>query len=389
MLRSLRFEGAASRSRLAERTGLSKTTVSAIVTELLEVAAVEEEASSRAGRGRPAVPVRLRSQPHVSVGLEVNVDYVSAVVLDLAGRTRLSETRSRRSRDPDPLVALVDLAQAVHAQVEAAGAAAVGVTVAVPGLIAADRREVVWTPNLGIEHGTRLHDQVAAVVASRCPVEIANDANCAALAESRHGAAAGLDDAVYLTGTVGIGAGILERGVLRTGAHGFAGEVGHMPLGDPRAVCGCGRTGCWEASIGLHALLRATRMPELEDPLTTAAAVAVRARTDPAVAGALRGLGELVGLGLSALTAVLDPRVVVLGGYFVPLGDHVLEPARLALARRSAPAQRPVPDLRLGALGIRAAATGAAERGLMAVLSGEAALDAPAPPGGPPPGAGS
>jgi predicted NBD/HSP70 family sugar kinase len=149
-----------------------------------------------------------------------------------------------------------------------------------------------------------------------------------------------------------------------------------MPVGDPAAVCGCGRRGCWEASIGLHAMLRAVGMPELDTPVASAEAVAARAATDAGVREALQRLGHDVGLGLSVLATVLDPAVVVLGGYFVPLGELVLAEARRTLdARLVAPVQHR-PELRLGALGIEAAALGAAEQSLARVFSGEQELTA-------------
>ncbi len=134
-----------------------------------------------------------------------------------------------------------------------------------------------------------------------------------------------------------------------------------MPVGDPDARCGCGRRGCWEASIGLHAMLDAVGMTELETPLETARAVASRALTDAEVRAGLARLGRDVGLGLAVLATVLDPAVVVLGGYFVPLGELVLAPARQTLDERLVSAVQTRPELRLGALGIQAAALGAAE----------------------------
>jgi predicted NBD/HSP70 family sugar kinase len=148
-----------------------------------------------------------------------------------------------------------------------------------------------------------------------------------------------------------------------------------MPVGDPTVRCGCGRTGCWEASVGLHAMLRAVEMPELGTPLASAEAVAVRARTDLRVRERLAALGEDVGLGLAVLTQVLDPAVVVLGGYFVPLGELVIGPARRTLEQRVVGPVRG-PELRVGELGIEAAALGAAERGFTQVFSGERELPA-------------
>lgn len=370
VLRSLRQQGPATRAELAKRTGLAKATVGVIVGALGDAAAVSESDTVLApgARGRPGRPVSLTGERLLGLGLELNVDYVSAVLLDLGGRVRLSETRPVTD---DPLAALLSLARDVVRR--GPQGRLLGAMVAVPGLVRGDDRSVAWAPNLHVAD-----DVVAAaveeVIDGRCGVSVGNDANCAAVAESHHGAALGADHALYLTGTVGIGAGIVTDTRLLRGSTGFAGEVGHMPIGDSTATCGCGRQGCWEASIGLHAMLASVGMPELETPMRSAEAVAARSAHDPRVRAALMRLGTDVGLGLAILANVLDPEVIVLGGYFVALGDQVLEPARAALDQRlSSPAQRR-PDLRLSTLGMEAAALGAAERSLEAVFAGEVAV---------------
>ncbi|MDP2775580.1 MAG: ROK family protein, partial [Nocardioides sp.] len=311
-------------------------------------------------------PVALTGEGLLGLGLELNVDYVSAVVLDLGGRVRLSETRPVAGTDPLP--ALLDLARSVVRR--APGGRLVGAMVAVPGLVLGDDRTVAWTPNLAAPD-ERVALAVEDLLDGRCPVSVGNDANCAAYAESHHGAAVGAEHSLYLTGTVGIGAGIVTDGRLLRGSAGFAGEVGHMPIGDSTSVCGCGRRGCWEASVGLHAMLAAVGMPELDTPYLSAQAVAARAEHDPVVRAALETLGRDVGLGLAILANVLDPSLVVLGGYFVALGEHVLGPARRSLdARLPSPAQTR-PELRLSTLGMEAAALGAAELALEGVFSGE------------------
>lgn len=369
VLRSLRQLGPATRAELAQRTALAKATVGVIVAGLEAAGAVTEAVTTepRGGaRGRPGRPVTLRGDRWVGLGLEVNVDYVAAVVLDLAGEVRRSETRAVAGDD-----VLDDLVRDVVGRCRADGQQVVGATVAVPALVRGDNRTVAWAPNLGVT-GDALATRVEALVGA--PVRVLNDANCAAYAESHHGAAVGAAHALYLTGTVGIGAGIVDRGELVRGATGFAGEVGHMPIGDSSARCGCGRQGCWEASIGLHALLAAVGMPELDTPLETAVAVAERAAADPGVRAVLTRVGEDVGLGLSMLAGVLDPEVVVLGGYFVPLGELVLGPARETLDRRLASAAQTRPELRLSTLGIQAAALGAAEQAFADVFAGEIEL---------------
>jgi predicted NBD/HSP70 family sugar kinase len=299
----------------------------------------------------------------VALGLELNVDYASAVVLDLAGRAVFSG--SRPAGGPDVLVALAR--EAIEQRVGPARTF-VGTTVAVPALVRDDNRTVAWAPNLDVA-GPGLADTLATMVPG--PVRVSNDANCAAYAEAHHGAARGVAHSLYLTGTVGIGAGIVQHGEVVRGGAGFAGEVGHMPMGDSSARCGCGRRGCWEASVGLHAMLEAVGMPELESPLRTAESVAARAADDVGVRAGIERIGRDLGLGLAMLSSVLDPEVVVLGGYFAPLGELVLEPARRTLDERLASSVQVRPELRLSTLGIQAASLGAAEQAFGPVFAGE------------------
>jgi predicted NBD/HSP70 family sugar kinase len=370
VLRALRRLGPSTRAELAKATGLAKATVGVIVADLEAAGAVVEEGSRPGVRGRPGRPVALRGERFVALGLELNVDYVSAVVLDLAGQVRFSD--SRPGGDATDLLALL---RDAHTAAIGPDRTLVGATVAVPALVRADNRTVAWAPNLSLE-GSRLAVDLGAELAAlghalpAAAFGVSNDANCAAYAESHHGAARGAAHALYLTGTVGIGAGIVQDGELVRGGAGFAGEVGHMPLGDASALCGCGRRGCWEASVGLHAMLAEVGMRELDTPLRTAEAVAARAVDDEDVRAGLARIGERVGLGIAMLASVLDPEVVVLGGYFAPLGDLVLEPARRTLDERLASAVQVRPEVRPSTLGIQAAALGAAEQSLGPVFSG-------------------
>lgn len=369
VLRSLRVDGPATRAELSGRTGLSKATVGAIVGDLEDAGAVRELEQVRSGdRGRPGLRLTLAGGRPVGIGLEANVEYVAAVVVDLSGEVRHRVTRPVVDvRDIEGTLA--DIADGVADTLRMAGQTPVGATVAVPGLITEDDRTIAWTPNLRLA-GTGIAERVDAAFGWTDRVRVHNDADCAALAELHHGAGRGSGHLLYLTGTVGIGAGLVEGGRLVRGARGFAGEVGHLPIGEPGARCGCGRTGCWEASVGLHALLAAVGMPELATPEETARVVAEKAQAEPAVRAAVEGVATRLGQGLAIVTGILDPSVVVLGGYFEPLGDLVLAPAREVLAASLAAPVQQVPDLRVGALGTEAAALGAAERSLTALFDG-------------------
>ena len=373
VLRSLRYDGPASRAELAGRTGLAKATVGAIVADLVVGGAVRSFEQVRSGdRGRPGLRLTVAGGRPVGIGFEANVEYVAAVVIDLSGAVRHRVTRAVPAvAQVEP--ALASLAAEVAVLLDADDLHPVGATVAIPGLIGGDDRTIAWTPNLGLT-GTSVAELVDAAFGWQDRARLSNDADCAALAELHHGAGRGSGHMLYLTGTVGIGAGLVEDGRLVRGARGFAGEVGHLPIGEPGARCGCGRLGCWEATIGLHAMLAKVGLAELDTPERTARSVAELAESDPAVRSALEEIGTHLGRGLAILTGLLDPAVIVLGGYFGPLADVVLAPASAVLdATLAAPVQGR-PDLRVGELGTESAARGAAERALDELYAGRLEL---------------
>jgi predicted NBD/HSP70 family sugar kinase len=370
VLTSLRQAGPATRTELARRTGLAKATVGTIVGGLGEAGLVSEAGPVTAGRGRPGRPVTLTGGHVLGLGVEVNVDYVATVTTDLSGRVRHEQTlpvpASRTALDE-----VVDAVAGRAAEIRATGDRLVGLAAAVPGLVSAGGSVVRWAPNLhwaDLDLGRALRDAAGDVV---CTVD--NDANCAALAETSHGAARDVGSALYLTGTVGIGAGIVHDHRLVRGGAGFAGEVGHLPLGGTDALCGCGRRGCWEAAIGLRAMLDTVQMREGHTPWSTAQAVADRAGVDPRVAAGLAEVGARLGRGLATLVGVVDPEAVVLGGYFVPVAPWLVPAAEDAMRAHLTFAALHLPQIRLSPLDLRAAALGAAEQSLAGVLSGAVA----------------
>jgi hypothetical protein len=196
VLRSLRYDGPASRAELAGRTGLAKATVGAIVADLELGGAVRHYEQIRSGdRGRPGVRVTVAGGRPVGIGLEANVEYVAAVVIDLSGAVRHRVTRTV----PDVAQvesALARLAAEVAVHLEAEGQQPVGATVAIPGLIAGDDRTIAWTPNLGLT-GTSVAALVDEAFGWQDRARLSNDADCAALAELHHGAGRGSGHMLY------------------------------------------------------------------------------------------------------------------------------------------------------------------------------------------------
>ena len=284
--------------------------------------------------------------PAVALGVEVDVDYLSAVAVTLGGEIVLRERRAVHSPGPEEArAAIVALADGLDRPL-------LGACVAVPGLVDPDTATVRHAPNL---HWRDVS------VAGWLPGGVAcdNDANLAVVAEHRRGAPA---DSAYLTGTVGVGAGLLLNGRVYRGGFGYAGEIGHMPIAGNDVLCGCGRTGCWEAVVGLEALLH--RVAPGEDGTYDEKVALLHARasaSDPATLDALADHGAWLGRGAAALVNLLNPRSVILGGFFADMAPWSLDALRSELDAHVLATDLGPCELRLSTLGVTAASLGAAD----------------------------
>jgi predicted NBD/HSP70 family sugar kinase len=379
VLRHLRDAGPRSRARIAADTGLNKATVSSLVAELVERGLVVEGAVDRMGAvGRPGQIVEVDGRTVAGIGVEVNVDYIAAVVLNLRDETLFEQrlAHDTRLRGPErTLDAVGDLsAQAVSATV-AMGARPVGITMAVPGLIETAAGMLTYAPNFGWRDVLVVDALARRLGHPAYPILVDNDANLSALGEFAMGAAAGTQDLLYLTGEVGVGGGVIVGGQLVRGAEGFSGEVGHMPLAPGGHRCGCGRRGCWETMVGLSALLRVAaddddpvRDPSL-DLEQRLAEIDRRAKVgDARTLAALDEIGTALGVGASILVNVFNPRAIVLGGYFAVLGDYLVAPMTAELRDRVIAPDLAGCHIELSTLGFTAAIRGGAHVALDAVL---------------------
>ena len=315
-----------------------------------------------------------------AVGVDIGGTKVLGVVLDTDAPERgpLAEARRPTPRGADALVATIaGVVADLFEQVGADEVAVVGV--GLPGLI--DRNGVLrFGPNLPGIVDLDVEQALAEVL--DLPVVVDNDANCAAWAERCLGAAGGRDHALLVTLGTGIGAGLIADGRPFNGAHGMAGEPGHMTVdpGGPR--CPCGRRGCWEryaSGSGLGFLAREAALAGRADQVLARAggdAEAVRGEHvtaaaregDPEAAAVMDDFGWWVAVGVANLVNILDPEVVVLGGGLVTEADLFLPATRTAFADLVlAGAHRPEVPIVAASTGERAGALGAA---LLAVERG-------------------
>jgi glucokinase len=260
----------------------------------------------------------------------------------------------------------------------AAGLDVAGIGLGCAGTVDWGRGTVVMSPHLPLDD-TPVRARIAA--ATGLPTTLDNDANVAALAETRVGVARGSRHVVMLTLGTGVGGGLVLDGRVYRGATGSAAELGHIRVASDGEPCNCGGTGCLEAYASGRALERIARgivgkrgadtrgttvyaeaLADLEarGRLTGETVGTLALQGDRAAGDAVREVAGWLGVGLTSLANVFNPEVMVVGGGLVTLGELLLAPAREVLARCGLSPNREIARVVPAALGNEAGLVGAA-----------------------------
>ena len=325
---TLLHRGAQPRSQLTAQTGLNRSTIAALVTELTELGlAYESEPDPTRQVGRPSPMVNADAR---TVAIAVNPE-VDAITIGVVGLDGALLKRIRYETEMSPTVAefvriTSVVIESLRGEYESAGRV-IGIGVAVPGLVRVDDGLVRWAPHL--QWRDEPVSQLLAA-ATGYPVWTANDASVGAFAEHIYGAARGIDDLIYLNGGAsGIGGGIISDGRPLTGRAGYAGEFGHVRVENGAAEKGTRDEGSLETEVNRADLLQAVGLTNADAETLDAA---LRESTDPAVSALVRR--QLLSLGTSLRNAVnvLNPEVIVLGGFlasiFLTDPDFLIERVR-------------------------------------------------------------
>lgn len=321
----------------------------------------------------------------VSIGIDIGGTKVAGGVVTEDGAIIARCRRDTPHRSTSPAVVedvIVEVVEDLMADLEADSVVAIGIGAA--GFVAADRATVVFAPHLSWRDEP-LRDRLS--VRLDPPVFIDNDANAAAWAEGRFGAARGESHLVMITLGTGIGGGLLWDGRVMRGKYGIAGEYGHMQVVPDGHRCECGNRGCWEQYASGNALVRearalvAARSPIAMDMITringdpanlTGPLVTEAAREgDRMAVELLTEIGTWLGVGIANLAAALDPGMFVVGGGVSAAGDLLLQPAREAFSRTlTGRGHRPEASIVTAALGNDAGLIGAADLARSSVGAG-------------------
>jgi glucokinase len=307
----------------------------------------------------------------LTIGVDVGGTKIAAGVVDESGRIL---ARTRVPTPADPQWAVDAIAHAVRELKEQYPDVA-GVGVGAPGYINRDRSTVIMAPNIAWENEP-LKQRIEELTGLDTVVE--NDANCAAWAEFRFGAAAEHDDMVLITVGTGIGGGIVLEGRLHRGRFGVAGEIGHLNMIPDGLPCGCGGKGCWEQYASGRSLRRYGREKAAADPvagkrmldLNDGVAETIRGihiteaaeEGDPLALECYEEVADWLGRGMADLAALFDPAVFVLGGGVSDAGRLLLDPVAKAFEKYlTGGVHRPRAEVVLASMGSAAGIVGAGD----------------------------
>ena len=324
----------------------------------------------------------------LAIGIDIGGTKVAGGLVSGTGEVLVRARRDTPDRSKSPAVVEDTIVAVVHelsARVAPGTVVAVGIGAA--GFVAADRATVVFAPHLSWRH-----EPLQEALSKRVlvPIFVDNDANAAAWAEGKFGAAQGESHLMMVTLGTGIGGGILVDGQLQRGRFGIAGEFGHMQVVPGGHRCECGNRGCWEQYASGNALVREARAlmhaesPIAQDLVARVEGVAARV-TGPLITEAAREgdrmarelLGEIghwLGVGIANLAAAFDPGTFVIGGGVSAAGDLLLGPARRTFqAQLTGRGYRPEARIVAARLGNDAGLIGAADLARSAALASSGA----------------
>lgn len=373
----LRNEGALTRGELVARTGLSRTTVSNLLGDLIEAGLVADEPEAaprfpagavadepRRRGGRPSRRLRLEVAAGVAVSVDIGARHLAVAIGDLGHRVlaRRWVALAHGHEVGDGLATAHRLVEECLAEAGADHETVIGAAVGLPAPISYPDGVVAGSNILPGWAGVRLASELSERLELTAVVD--NDANLGALAEAKWGAGAGGEQVAYIKAATGIGAGLIHDGRLFRGVAGTAGEIGHMTVAEDGPVCRCGNRGCLELYAGGSAVLEAMRQSD-PDVDTVGRLVDLALAGDPACRRVIADSGRHIGVAVASLINLLGPDRVVVGGELSRAGAILMDPMRLAVERSAVRAAQESARIVEGRLGTSAEVLG----GLLLVIT--------------------
>ena len=344
---TIRQAGQIARIDIAQATGSSPATVTAITSELLAEGLIEEIAPEgdrvAAKRGRPRVALKIRGEAHLMAGVKVSDRVASVALVDFEGNG-VGEYSAKMPRTQLVAAELVDFIQSIIA--DACDSAGInvekvsGVGLGLAGLVDGPKGLVHWSPSL-----TERNVNLGALLAekSSVPYFMDNDANLVAKAEQLFGEGRNVSDFIVITVEHGVGMGIVIDHKIYRGTRGCGAEFGHTKVHLDGALCRCGQRGCLEAYVADYALLKEANIRDTGDQSErNLESLFTRAKAgDQTAQSIFNRAGRMFAMGLANVVNIFDPKLIILSGermlfdYFY--ADAVLDSMKASVVQIDAP----------------------------------------------------
>lgn len=342
VLRHIYSVEAANRQLLTLRSGLSAATVANVVTDLIEAGIVVETGLEQSQGGRPRAILAINSRQGYLIGVDIAETYIHFELFDL-GMALVNALEQRLDPDENQPAVLVErIVGGLGALLSAAGvpySAVLGVGISVPGLVDPSGGASVFAPNWGW-HDVPLLRMLRAQIG--LPLYLENPLKAMAVAQLWFGIGRSVENVIALNIGTGVGAGVIIGGQLYRGSANGAGEWGHTTVALDGRLCRCGSTGCIETYVGSPGIIQHLREIAPASPLLEAgdqtaiidALAGAAGAGDPAALATIRRTAHYLGAGVANVINLLNPEVIVIGGWVGRrLGQHLLPELRSVVAR--------------------------------------------------------
>lgn len=388
VMRMIYREAPLSRSQLATKSGLNKSTISSLVQDLLERKLIHETGMNSDGAGRPATLLEVNPKVGAVISVELGVDFVAAALIDFVGTILW-----RKQVSADPSGSEADTIGRTRLLIEETSAICrgrhlpiLGLSFSIPGTVDLAEGALIFAPNLHW-HNVPFRKLFES---DELRVFIENDANAAAVGEHLLGVAQHVDDFVFVFAGVGLGGGLFLNGQLYRGKGGYAGEIGHISiLAEPiQLECHCGNVGCWETYANQTSIIRRVEqrladepaglipvlMEQQQAPISMSIIKQAADRGDAHARLSLAEAGTAMGLGFASLVNIFNPQQIILGGPVSIAGEHLMPAILQSVDRRAMHEIVDQTQIRISAFGPDASLIGAAAVVIDDILTNPARL---------------
>ncbi|MCF6409644.1 ROK family transcriptional regulator [Pseudalkalibacillus salsuginis] len=337
VMKSIEQKGPISRAQISKDTGLNKATVSTMVSELLEESLVNEIGAGKSNGGRKPVLLYFNHKAVFSIGIDLGVNYILAILTDLRGDIVFEKLEKLEDKEPSIVIEkVIALIHDVLSHTPESPYGVIGIGIGVPGIVDTDGK-ILFAPNL---QWKQIDLKQAIEEAVHIPVSIENEANTGCLGEQLYGAGKNISNLLYVSIGIGIGTGIIINGNLYTGATGISGEMGHHTIETNGKKCRCGNRGCWELYASESALLEEAMKLDVfkQDVTSNLDSITREAKNgNSEVIQLLNSIGEYVGIGLTNIINTFNPEMIIIGNRLAQFKTWITNPIHRTLEERLSP----------------------------------------------------